>query len=128
MLLLLVSISMIPITLGLRISDAWVEDIETLRPAMSNRIETYVFPTTREENTSDNYRIQEVTGDVTKGLSFEPMYFKFRNKLEDEVKLTPIDRSFGSQVNKFTIRGNHISDVYRYHVISNYQVQFLQGM
>ena len=107
--MLIITVSLLPVTFGLRISDAWVEDIETLEPARSNRIETYVFPAKHEDLTKDKYRIKDVTRDIAVGgLSFEPMYFKFKSKLEDEVKLPTIDRSFAIPENKYTIQGTKI--------------------
>ena len=107
--MLIITVSLLPVTFGLRISDAWVEDIETLEPARSNRIETYVFPSKHEDLTKDKYRIKDVTRDIAVGgLSFEPMYFKLKSKLEDELKLSTIDKSFAIPENKYTIQGTKI--------------------
>ena len=115
--MLIITVSLLPVTFGLRISDAWVEDIETLEPARSNRIETYVFPSKHEDLTKDKYRIKDVTRDIAAGgLSFEPMYFKLKSKLEDELKLSTIDRSFVSPENKYTIQGTK----YRFKTVRPY--------
>ena len=66
--------------LGLRVSDAWMSDIERLKPATSNRIETYVFPT---KNMIED--VMEHPRGNTDEMSFEPLYFKFRHKLHGKV-------------------------------------------
>lgn len=67
---------------GLRVSDAWMSDIERLKPATSNRIETFVFPT--KNMIRDVMEYPSLRGD-TDEMSFEPLYFKFRHKLNGEV-------------------------------------------
>ena len=69
--------------LGLRVSDAWVSDIERLKPATSNRIETFVFPTKNIIREVMEY--PSLRGN-TDEMSFEPLYFKFRHKLNGEVQ------------------------------------------
>ena len=66
--------------LGLRVSDAWMSDIERLKPATSNRIETFVFPT--KSMTQDAIEYPRRIADEK---SFEPLYFKFRHKLNGKV-------------------------------------------
>ena len=66
--------------LGLRVSDAWMSDIERLKPATSNRIETFVFPT--KSMTQD---AMEYPRRIVDEKSFEPLYFKFRHKLNGKV-------------------------------------------
>ena len=70
--------------LGLRVSDAWMSDIERLKPATSNRIETFVFPTKNEIREVMEYPSLRGNTD-TDEMSFEPLYFKFRHKLNGEV-------------------------------------------
>ena len=70
--------------LGLRVSDAWMSDIERLKPATSNRIETFVFPT--KNILRDVMEYPSLRGNTdTDEMSFEPLYFKFRHKLNGEV-------------------------------------------
>ena len=68
--------------LGLRVSDAWMSDIERLKPATSNRIETFVFPT--KNMNQDVMQYPNHRGN-TEEMSFEPLYFKFRHKLNGKV-------------------------------------------
>ena len=66
--------------LGLRVSDAWMSDIERLKPATSNRIETFIFPTK-----SMTQGVMEYPWGIADEKSFEPLYFKFRHKFNGKV-------------------------------------------
>jgi len=88
---------------SLRTSDAWVNDIETLEPAMSNRIETYAFPTKIGLDSRENKYVIRDVSNSNKGISFQPLYFKFRNKFQGNKEIAQ-DRS--SQMNhKYWIQG-----------------------
>ena len=90
--------------LGLRVSDAWMSDIERLKPATSNRIETFVFPT---KNMNQDFMQYPSHRGTTEEMSFEPLYFKFRHKLNGKVqKSIPIPaEAIRSKLPKFHPRG-----------------------
>ena len=95
------------LALGLRVSDAWVDDIERLEPATSTRVETYMFPTsasvTRDTDTG-------VAGEG--GRLLEPLYFKFKHKHNGKVVSIPMKRSFAEDPHhhhgKFLFQGSLI--------------------
>ena len=84
----------------LRISDAFVSDIEKLEPATSNRIETFVFPTKIQ---SQRYQDILETSNLDK-MTFQPLYFKFKHKLEKEVR--PSDLHVQGTINNYAYYGN----------------------
>ena len=98
------------LALGLRVSDAWVDDIERLEPATSTRVETYMFPTsasvTRDADTALGSR--GVTGEG--GRLLEPLYFKFKHKHNGKVVSIPMKRSFAGDEHhgKFLFQGSLI--------------------
>ena len=88
---------------SLRSSDAWVDDIEKLESAMSNRIETFAFPNKIGLSTRENKFVIRDVSNSNKGISFQPLYFKFRNKFRGNKEIAQ-DRS--SQMNpKYWIQG-----------------------
>ena len=71
---------------GLRVSDAWVDDIERLKPATSNNIETFIFPTKNLiQDLKDTNRMKGNIDEKSSDMLFEPLYFKFRHKLDSKV-------------------------------------------
>ena len=76
-----------------------VDDIEKLHPATSNRIESYVFPTKHRLSNSDG----------SAPVSFEPLYFKFKDKLQNEVRPPPDHRGEGSNL-MYTVYGNECKE------------------
>ena len=88
---------------SLRSSDAWVDDIEKLESAMSNRIETFAFPNKIGLSSRENKFVIRDVSNSNKGISFQPLYFKFRNKFRGNKEIAQ-DRS--SQMNpKYWIQG-----------------------
>ena len=98
------------LALGLRVSDAWVEDIERLEPATSTRVETYMFPSaasvTRDTATALGSR--GVAGEG--GRLLEPLYFKFKHKHNGKVVSIPMKRSFAGDQHhgKFPFQGSQL--------------------
>ena len=96
------------LALGLRVSDAWVDDIERLEPATSTRVETYMFPAaasvTRDADTA--LRSRGVAGEG--GRLLEPLYFKFKHKHNGKVVSIPMKRSFAGYEHhgKFPFQGD----------------------
>ena len=97
------------LALGLRVSDAWVDDIERLEPATSTRVETYMFPAaasvTRDADTA--LRSRGVAGEG--GRLLEPLYFKFKHKHNGKVASIPVKRSFaGDHHGNFPFQGSRL--------------------
>ena len=101
------------LALGLRVSDAWVDDIERLEPATSTRVETYMFPAaasvTRDADTA--LRSRGVAGEG--GRLLEPLYFKFKHKHNGKVVSIPMKRSFAGDEHhgKFPFQGSRLTAV-----------------
>ena len=86
MIIVAILILMADLIQGLRVSDAWVDDIERLKPATSNRIETFIFPTKNLiQDLKDTNRMKGNIDEKSSDMLFEPLYFKFRHKLDSQV-------------------------------------------
>ena len=98
-------LQLLPLLQSLRISDAFVEEIEKLQPATSNRIESFVFPTKPRVHGS-RFRVSDLSDKVSSEVSFEPLYFKFKHKLENQVKPSTTDMNVGQSEQRYTVYGN----------------------
>ena len=112
------------LALGLRVSDAWVDDIERLEPATSTRVETYMFPAaasvTRDADTA--LRSRGVAGEG--GRLLEPLYFKFKHKHNGKVVSIPMKRSFAGDEHhgKFPFQGSRLTAVATYNLVGKIAV------